>query len=148
MNSAPPPNKRRRIDAEPEQGMLRNHSKLFYSDGDTIIQCESILFRVHISRLADHAQWFSKFLTPERERKDNMLFLSLKAGSDDMAAFLTAIYDGLLPDPVLTVNNYIYFCSVLKTAHRYGAESIKNAVLTRFQATWPAKLEDHMVHVQ
>lgn len=151
--------------------MLQDHPKLFYTDGDTIIQCESTLFRVHSSRLADRSQWFSNFFTPERERKDNILFLSLEAGSDDMAAFLTALYDGLcvpplscnatrpqsnlfslcqrsLPDPVLTVDNCIYFYGVLKTAHRYGAESIKNAVLTRFQATWPAKLEDHMVRVQ
>ena len=53
-----------------------------------------------------------------------------------------------LPDPVLTAQNCLYFFGVLKIAHKYGAESIKDAVLARLQATWPAKLEDHIGRVQ
>ena len=77
-----------------------NHRTLYFDDGNVVLSCGSILFRVHRSLLSKHSSVFlERFQPPQEDVKPEILnglpHVVLDDTSEEMEALLNTIYDGL-----------------------------------------------------
>jgi hypothetical protein len=93
-------------DKLPNQDEYTRHQNFWFKDGSVILCAHTTLFRVHMSQLARHSEFFQDlFSLPQpcgsAVTKDDLLtipenapFLRLHDDPKDVASLLAAIYDG------------------------------------------------------
>ncbi|KAF5383576.1 hypothetical protein D9615_003510 [Tricholomella constricta] len=137
---------------------FRRHSDLWFEDGSVICRAEDTLFKVHMSVLARHSEFFKDMFsmpqpksrcdddtaTPKHVLKGietgGIPVVELYDTAEDVGNLLTALYDG----PAFGGNDQEDFpvvSGVLRLSTKYIIEGLRARALEHLSTAWPSDLK-------
>jgi len=128
------------------------HPSLYYDDGNVILSCENMVFRVHRSVLSKNSPVFREMLETrtkgEEDRKPDVLSGCLRIALDhtkeDVETLLKIVYNDLRVDHLrLAADELSLVTSIFRMAMKYRIERTLTEIYTLIRRKWPSDLDAH-----
>ncbi|KAA1468955.1 hypothetical protein DENSPDRAFT_834459 [Dentipellis sp. KUC8613] len=149
MDSGPSLKRRRSDDGDehaednPSKDSFTRDEDLWMEDGNLIIVCESVGFRIHRGILARHSKVFRDTFAiggqyPDQEMYENAAVLRLPDSEDEFKELLRSIYDIRYPPFGSTIRLRI-LRALLLLSTKYLFEELRTQVIHQLQMLFPSK---------
>ncbi|KAF7370394.1 BTB domain-containing protein [Mycena sanguinolenta] len=138
---SPPPTKRQRPDDAPAPTSITHSERLWFADGNVVLQAGNTQFRVHWGVLALHSSVFRGMQglpqPPEQPSVDGCPVVELSDGTDDVECLLKALYIPQKTLPLAAVG------ALIRLGRKYDVKDLLDSAVARIGARFPTSLSKY-----
>ncbi|CAL1715654.1 unnamed protein product [Somion occarium] len=119
-------------------------SDMWFADGNIVLICNNVAFKVHQGQLERHSQIFEDLFTVPQPDDEELLegcpWVELHDTPSDVLYLLRALYDGLYFEQPSS-NDFPIIAAVLRLSSKYMIDHLRRRCLLRLRSDWPVTLE-------